>query len=218
MKTKVQKKKPRASSLNKQRGLSEPVRRCIASGQVQDKAKMLRFVVSPDGMLVHDIHMKLPGRGMWVTSQREMLEMALKKGLFSRSAKRVVKHDPDLPENVERSLAKRCLDLLGLGRKSGFVTTGFAKVEQSLKAGKAVALLAAYDGADDGRSKLRRLAKELPLIELFNIDELSKALGRDNAVHVCMIQSRLAEKFMAEVSKLAGFRNPGMQVEEPKSE
>ncbi len=197
----------KSASRRQQQDLSEPVRRCIATGQVLKTSGLLRFVVSPDGVLVHDVHKKLPGRGIWIESKKENIELARKKGLFARSAKQPVSVADDLCDIVEAGLAKRCLDLLGLGRKGGLVVTGFAKVEASLKNGKAAILLAASDGADDGRQKLRRLAGSLPLVELFDSDELSKALGLENAIHVSMVRAGPTEKFLVEVSRLAGLRN-----------
>ncbi len=204
--------------LRKQRDLSEPVRRCIASGRIVQKEELLRFVISPQGELVHDIQGKLPGRGIWIGSQRDDLELALKKGLFSRSAKQPVSVVENLANRVEAGLAKRCLDLLGLGRKGGTVNTGFAKVEASLRSGKALILLGASDGAEDGRRKLRRLAGSLPLVEQFSCDELSKALGRENVIHASMARSGLTDKFLVEVSKLAGFRNLDDKDERTESE
>lgn len=199
-------KTPKSASGRQQRDLSEPVRRCIASGQVMKKDALLRFVASPDGELVHDLYGKLPGRGIWITSTRENVELAQKKGLFARSAKRSVKIADNICTTIEANLAKRCLDLLGMGRKGGLVTAGFAKVEASLKSQKAAVLIAAFDGADDGRQKLKRQAGDIPLVELFESNELSKALGRENAVHVSMARGGLTDKFLVEVSRLAGFR------------
>lgn len=218
MKTEQKQTKRKLTPLRKQRDLSEPVRRCIATGQVLQKEMLLRFVISPDEELVHDVHKKLPGRGIWISSRKEDIEVARKKGLFAKSAKQSVQVAENLSELVEAGLVKRCLDLLGLGRKGGSVVTGFAKVEASLKSGKARILLGAWDGAEDGRRKLNRLAREIPRVELFCSDELSKALGRENAIHVAMVQTGLTDKFLVEVSKLAGFRNRDDAGERTESE
>jgi len=207
MTKKVSQKNPETPTLRQQRDLSETVRRCIATGQTLKKEELLRFVVSPEGGLVYDNQGKLPGRGIWITCHRDSLELAQKKGMFARSAKRQVSIADDLVETVAAGLTKRCLDLLGLSRKSGNLVTGFAKVEAALRNGKALVLLAAHDGSEDGRQKLRRLAGSRPLVELFSSDELSKALGRENMVHASIARGGLTDKFLVEVSKLKGFRN-----------
>ena len=65
----------------------EPERRCLATGEVQPKRGLIRFAVSPDGVVVPDILEKLPGRGLWVHAERDALETVIKKKLFSRGAK-----------------------------------------------------------------------------------------------------------------------------------
>ena len=64
-----------------------PERRCIATGETQPKSGLIRFVIGPEAQIVPDVLEKLPGRGIWVTSDRDALEKAVTKGLFSRGAK-----------------------------------------------------------------------------------------------------------------------------------
>jgi len=64
-------------------------RKCIVSGEVTPKAGLIRFVVGPDDRIYPDVLGKLPGRGMYVTADRAILEAAT-KGQFSRSAKKAV--------------------------------------------------------------------------------------------------------------------------------
>lgn len=182
------------------------MRRCIATGDVVEKDRLLRFVVDPDGFIMPDVRMSLPGRGIWITCSREAVDLAIKKSLFARSAKRQVKVKDDLTLRIEKLLTARCLELLGLSRKSGDLVVGFAKVEKLLRSGKAVILIAGHDGAEDGRKKLKNLAGSCPLIEYFSIDQLSRSLGRDNVVHAALAAKKgLATKFLAETKRLSGF-------------
>jgi len=75
------------------RGHKGTERKCVATGKVEDTAKMVRFVMSPDGEVVPDIAGKLPGRGVWVTAHREPLTKAIKTGGFARGFKSKVKVD-----------------------------------------------------------------------------------------------------------------------------
>ena len=56
----------------------EPERRCIVTGDVQPKAGLIRFVVGPEGQVVPDLSGKLPGRGIWVTADRDLIAKAVK--------------------------------------------------------------------------------------------------------------------------------------------
>ena len=45
-----------------------PERKCLATGEVQPKGGLVRFVMGPDGQVVPDVVGKLPGRGVWVSA------------------------------------------------------------------------------------------------------------------------------------------------------
>ncbi|MHA1112977.1 MAG: RNA-binding protein, partial [Alphaproteobacteria bacterium] len=183
-----------------------PVRRCLASGARRPKAALLRFVIGPDRELVPDLEERLPGRGLWLSADRTMLEAARAKRLFAKAARGEARVAEDLADRIETLLAARCLRLLGLARRAGEVAAGFEKVRAWMGAGKAGLLLAACDAAANGRERIRALAPELPLIDLFSGDELGAALGRGRAVHVVVAPGALAERLMRECGRLAGFR------------
>ena len=62
-------------------------RRCIVTGEVLPEARLLRFVLAPDGQVVPDVEAKLPGRGLWVSADRTIIAQAVAKRLFARAAK-----------------------------------------------------------------------------------------------------------------------------------
>ncbi len=115
----------------------EPERRCIVTGEVQPKAGLIRFVVSPEGVVVPDLAGKLPGRGIWVTADRAAIEKAAAKGLFARAARTGVTVPESLADLVEAGLARRVVDLISLARKAGLAVAGFEKVKGWLADGKA---------------------------------------------------------------------------------
>lgn len=189
------------------------MRRDIASGRSVDADGLIRFVVSPDGALTPDIAHKLPGRGMWVASDRASLEIAIKKNIFSRAAKRQVKAGADLIPLVHDLLRRRCLDLLGLARREGQIINGFEKVLATVKGGKCAWLIEASDGAEDGRKRLLAAARQVSqasgqgvqVCGCFGNEELSLALGQENAIHAAMLSGRRVQRWSAEMQRLAGF-------------
>src|SRR6056297_3507383 len=94
-------------------------RRCIATGESQPKAGLVRFVVGPGDVVVPDILERLPGRGIWVAADRDALTLAIRKGLFSRGAKKKVTVPDGLFDQVESGLVRRVVELVSLARKSG---------------------------------------------------------------------------------------------------
>src|SRR6201994_1370080 len=51
-----------------------PLRRCIVTRERLPKERMIRFVVGPDRQLVPDLAARLPGRGIWLSACRDVLE------------------------------------------------------------------------------------------------------------------------------------------------
>ena len=184
---------------------ADPQRRCIVSGQSLPRENLLRFVVAPDGLVVPDLDEKLPGRGLWLLAERDILRTACAKGAFSKAARRETRLPDDLAAQVERLLRRRCLDLLGLARRSGILVAGFEKVRAFLASEDAGVLLAASDGAADGRAKIRALAPGVPLVDVLTAEELGAAIGREHIVHAVIAKGRLAERVLHEASRLSGL-------------
>ncbi|OAN50194.1 hypothetical protein A6A04_01945 [Paramagnetospirillum marisnigri] len=189
--------------------MTGPERRCIATGAIRPKGELLRFVVGPDGSLVPDLGHGLPGRGIWLSPRRDVVNTALAKRLFAKAARRQVSVPDDLADRIEALLARRCLDAIGLARRAGQAVTGFEKVCAEVRAGRAAVVLAARDASRDGREKVRALGGGLAVIELFDGAELGPVFGRDMAVHGCISPGKLALRLLAEAAMLAGFRDDG---------
>lgn len=185
-----------------------PLRRCIVTGERRAKETMIRFVVGPDGALVPDVGSALPGRGLWLTAQRDILATALKKRAFDRAARRTVAVPSDLATLIETLLAVRCRDGIGLARRAGKAVAGFEKVKEALRAGPAGVLLTASDGAAGGRQKLAGLARGVPEAMALTAAELGAAFGRDHTVHAVVAPGPLAVRLRTDMTRLAGFRTP----------
>ena len=184
-------------------------RRDLASGEVMDEDRLIRFVVGPGGVVTPDLARKLPGRGLWTAADRRAVEQAA-KGAFARAAKAKVQAPQDLADQVSGLLARRILDGLGLARRAGLLALGFDKVHASIAAGRAAWLIEASDGAADGRGKLVALARRQPnpprLLGAFTSGELGLALGLENVVHLVFLAGRGAERWTVDVERFSGFR------------
>ncbi|WP_108259021.1 RNA-binding protein [Mangrovicoccus ximenensis] len=183
-----------------------PERRCLATGETGPKTGLIRFVVGPGDEVVPDLAEKLPGRGMWVASDRAAIELAAKKKLFSRAAKRQVHPPEGLADLIEASLANRLVTLVALARKAGGAVAGYEKVKAWLDNGEAVLLLQACDGSERGKSKLRPPGGPETLITVLSGAELGLAFGRENVVHGALAAGGLARRVVEEASRLAGLR------------
>lgn len=184
---------------------SENTRRCLVLGELLPKNELIRFVVSPDNCVVADLAQNLPGRGLWVTATREAITEAAKKNLFSRAAKTSLKINPDLADQVEQLLRKRCLDFLGLSRRAGIAVLGQPQVEGELKSGRLGLLLLAPDAGSDLSSF--RATKDVQMTRYFTRNELGAALGHDQLVYLGLKPHSLTKKLQAAVTQLEKISN-----------
>ncbi len=186
-------------------GGDAPERKCIATGEVQPKGGLIRFVAGPEGQLVPDIAGKLPGRGTYVAATRAALEKAVQKKLFARGLKAPVTVPEDLVGQVEKQLSRRVTDLLSLARKSGRAVAGYEKVKDWLAREDAETLLQASDGSGRGKSKLSTPYRG-HYIGWLTADELGMAFGRQTVIHAALASGGLGQRVVEEAQRLRGLR------------
>ncbi|GJD93213.1 RNA-binding protein [Methylobacterium iners] len=179
------------------RGRANAERTCLVTRKAQNPAGLIRFVLSPEGVVVPDLRAKLPGRGAWLTATRATVETAIKRRLFQRAFKTKDAAAPaDLADQVAAGLRADLRQGLALANKAGCVVAGFSKVEAAIgdKAGIA-ALIHASDGSADGRRKLAQALhrrhgdaiSRFPVIDDLSEAELDMALGRDHVIHAALV-------------------------------
>jgi hypothetical protein len=196
-------------------------RRDLASGKVEPKGVLVRFVVGPGRSIVPDLGRRLPGRGLWLSPSRDVLKMAAagRGRVFARAAGGPVIVPQDLDRLVERLLVERIVDLIGLARRGGVAVTGFERVREALasvtpsSAGSAVLFIAADAPAPD-RGRLKAAGGQVSVSKVLTAGELGSAFGRDTAVYAVAAPGRLARDIEAEAGRLAllraGDADPGV--------
>ena len=184
----------------------EPERRCLVTRARHPARRMLRFVAGPDGTIVPDVAGTLPGRGLWLTAARDIVERARLKGRFAKAAGMPVAVDEHLADRVEGLLARRCLEQIGLARRAGAAVAGHGKVRAMLAAGDAGLLLLASDGSPEGVARMRSAGTGIAVVDLFTGDELGRVFGRDNTVFAAIAKGAFAARLADEAHRLAGFR------------
>lgn len=189
-------------------------RMCVVTRQVKPIGDLIRFVLSPSGEAVPDLKRKLPGRGLWVSLSRKSVAEAAKRGLFAKSFKSAVNNSASLATDTEALLVRSAVDALAMAAKAGQAVSGFGKVEDAIKGGRAAALLHANEGAADGIRKLDAVLRqqtanlsEFPVIKDLTGDELDLALGRSNVIHAALLAGPAAKTFLARCQTLHRFRH-----------
>jgi uncharacterized protein len=186
----------------------EPERRCVISGERGPKSGLVRLALGPDGQVAADVRARAEGRGAWIGVDRATLEVAIAKGKLKGALNRAFKTSDifvpaDLAERIESALARTAIDRLGLEARSGALLTGSEKIEQAARSGKVYLLLHASDAAADGNRKLDQawrvgLDQEGSGIGglVLSVDRsiLAAALGRENVVHIALIDKAAAAR------------------------
>jgi uncharacterized protein len=197
-----------------------PIRKCILSGEHGDRAALIRLALGPDGSVAPDIFAKAPGRGAWIGVTGEELVKAQAKGKLAGLLRRAFKTDKielidDLSGRIERGLEKAFLDRLGLEARAGHLILGAEKIDAASRSGQVKLLLHASDASADGsgkRDQAWRVGEDeegtgkggvrLPV----DRDAISAALGRQNAVHVALIDQKAADRVMHHLGRWLNFK------------
>ncbi len=196
-----------------------PERTCILTRRSAGRDELVRLALGPDGQVHPDVRAKAPGRGAWIGVRRAELEQALAKGKLKGALARAFKTGavevaPDLPERIERELARAALDRLGMEARSGTLINGADRVEQAARMGKVHLLLHAADAGADGRRKLdqawrvggsEELGHDQGLVIPAERTILSMALGRENVVHVALTDPAAARRVGHALTRWRAF-------------
>jgi len=183
-------------------------RSCIVTRETKPESALIRFVADPHGRVVADLAAKLPGRGLWVSADRDVLMTAVRKNAFARAQKEPLQTGMEAEafvRTVADLLRQRLMDGLGMAKRAGQLVHGRMRVEERLRAGAAGLLIEAKDGAEDGKRKLRAKAGDVPRLDCLSVDELSLALGAENVVHAALDPGSLAQRLFVDGGRLAGL-------------
>lgn len=203
----------------------DPERKCILSGRHAGKDDLVRLAIGPDGQVAPDVRAKAPGRGAWIGVDRATLEAAQAKGKLKGALMRAFKTNhvvvpEDLGARIGDALRQAVLDRLGLEARSGNLLTGSEKIEVAARRGEVHLLLHASDAGEDGSRKLDqawRMGDGEPAGLVFPEPRpiLSLALGRQNVVHVALIDAAAAARVRQALGRWRAFigTNDGLSAE-----
>lgn len=201
---------------------NEPTERtCAVTREVLPVTDLLRFVMAPDKTVVVDVKGALPGRGVWVTAKKSVLQEAIKKRAFSRGFKEQVNAEDGLADHTDKLLEQAALGALSISRKAGNLIVGFSKVEAALKKESVLALVHATDASEDGVRKLAAVAASrfgkvdrLSVIRLFSSEQMSTHLGRENVIHAVLLAGEAGRNFVKHAQRLALFREVSVKADD----
>ena len=196
----------------------DPERTCVLTRRKGNRDKLIRLALGPDGTVAPDVRARAPGRGAWISVGKSELDEAVAngklKGALQRAFKTVDVNVPaDMAARTEDALRQSALDRLGMEARAGTLINGSDRVENAARAGKVHLLVHAGDAAEDGRKKLDqawRAGGGGPRGVIFPCDRtiLSLALGRENVVHLALIEPAAAARVTNALARWREFIDP----------
>ena len=196
--------KNEARPSQKKKRQEEAQRRCVVTRVEGCPEEMVRFVISPEGFVVPDLDKSLPGRGIWLSAQRNVIEQACTRGVFARVSGRRVSVPSDLLLQIESGLYRRMVDLVGLARRAGQAVSGFVKVRDWVIQKRVGVILHASEGSQEELERLLSGGGHLPVIRELTSLDLSGVFGRDRVVNGALAVGRLATRLRQEGRRFAG--------------
>jgi predicted RNA-binding protein YlxR (DUF448 family) len=195
-----------------------PERTCILTRRKGTREELIRLALGPDGTVAPDVRAKAPGRGAWISVDREELDAANTKGKLKAALQRAFKTKDvtvpaDLGERTEAALRQYTLDRLGMEARSGNLINGAERVETAARAGKVQMLLHAADAGEDGRKRLDQAwrvggGEQQGVIFPEARTILSMALGRENVVHAALTDPAAASRVRHALARWLAFTGP----------
>jgi len=162
----------------------KPQRTCIGCRTSMDKDELLRFVMSPEGVIVPDLINKLPGRGAYTCPNYSCIILACERKQFARAFKiETEKIDPDeLRDRIILSMENRIASYLALANKAGNVVSGSDQVAAFLKKKSPVKRMVfmAGDISEDIGQRIKGLARmqDVNCVTLFDKERYGELLGK----------------------------------------
>jgi uncharacterized protein len=196
-----------------------PERTCILSRAKGERGALVRLALSPAGEVHPDVRAKAPGRGAWIGVDRAALDAAVAKGKLKGALSRAFKTGDiavpdDLGAKIEDALSRAALERLGLEARASTVATGSERIIDAARKGALELLFHAGDASEDGNRKLDqawRMGRDEEgsgrqgLVLSVDRTILSVALGRENVVHIGVIDAGAAARVAAAIDRWHGF-------------
>lgn len=160
-----------------------PQRSCLGCREPRDKARLIRFVLSPQGEVVPDLDAKLPGRGAYTCVSAACLAAACRQRQFSRAFKREVAVPPpeEMVALIGRLMRERIMGYLGLANRAGKVISGGSLVSDAMRSSNKPGLvLTATDISTSIGERIETLAgaHRIPCLRVMTKDDFGAILGK----------------------------------------
>jgi predicted RNA-binding protein YlxR (DUF448 family) len=183
---------------------------------VKNRGELLRFVLSPDGILSPDLLCKLPGRGAYTCPDKSCLTEAVSRKQFDRAFKKEVnlRSADELISIVASMMEDRIASYIALANKAGKIVSGSDMVMHILKKGdKKRIIMFSTDVSVDIRHKVINLAEKIG-IEYFSLldkERVGALIGKSLRSVVAVEGQGFVSSIKKELERYRNFVGGGAQ-------
>jgi uncharacterized protein len=177
-----------------------PERTCIGCRQTRPKAQLMRLVCSPTGLLLLDLHGKLPSRGAYLCPQRLCAAQAVKGARLREAFRHEVTPSPvdDLVRAMASVMEERALVCIRMARKAGRLVSGYTQVSRALVHEPVICLLMAEDTARERRREYEAWCaqRQIPCRSFLAKARLGELAGRGESSALGILDARLGKRLL----------------------
>jgi hypothetical protein len=209
-----------------------PERTCILTRRTAGRDELIRLALGPNGEVAPDVRARAPGRGAWIGVDQATLDAANAKGKLRGALARAFKTNElslpaDLGARIASALEKAMLDRFGLEARAGNLATGSERIEAAARSGQVHALIHAADAGEEGNRKLDQAWRvgsdeegsgRRGLVFPLGRTILSMALGRENVVHVAIVDRAAAARVLHAIGRWRAFIEPDVGLSAASAE
>jgi len=204
-------------------GLQEQVRSrhraertCIGCKTQAQSQELLRFVCTPEGVLLLDMAGHAPGRGAYVCCNGQCLRKALQPPRLAITLKHTVSV-PDfesLSQEVLQALYARLRACVSLGQKAGALVSGYAMLRRACSQSRVLLMIFAEDIAMARREEYLSWCTQYAIsyVTLFTKEELGHIIGKPSRSAVGVTAPHFVELFRTRLASLECFQAASHKV------
>lgn len=187
----------------------EPVRQCAFTRARRPKSALLRLVLSPDGRPHVDLGAKAPGRGVYLSPDRDTVLQALTTKGLNRIFKGWSGPDVDGATVVQETAARlqgRVLDQLALARRAGKLAMGVEETLTLLRGAPDTPVVVAGDVSARSLQRLEQAGARLIVLE--TKEKLGSRIGRGEIGALGIHPSVFARRVLGDWERHQRLTNP----------
>ena len=167
----------------------------------------IKISLSPDNILVPDLHNNLPGKSVWLPADKYIITDILKKEILKAYFGIPALLTSDFSVLIEKMLRKKILNCVSLTKKAGNLFIGMDAIKAQLTDRKHCLVITAKGAKSLPRNSFFSYKNVSCFENLFDQKELEKSTGKHNVKYVGIFSKNFKKTIQVDLNKLKGFIN-----------